>query len=51
MNPLEITDTLNLIVEHLIDPQNLLVNHSTLLKLYNNHNIVFIRSHKKIRYP
>ncbi len=51
MNPLEISDTLNLIVEYLIHPQNLLVNHNTLNQLYNNHNIVFIRSHKKSDIP
>ncbi len=51
MNPLEIIGTLSLIVEYLIHPQNLLVNHNTLNQLYNNHNIVFIRSHKKSDIP
>ncbi len=51
MNPLEIYDILNLIVEYLIYPQNLLVNRNTLNQLYNNHNIVFIRSHKKSDIP
>ncbi len=51
MNPLEISDILNLIVEYLIYPQNLLVNRNTLNRLYNNHNIVFIRSHRKSDIP
>ncbi len=51
MNPLEISDILNLIVEYIIDPQNLLVNHNTLNRLYNNHNIVFIRYNKKSDIP
>ncbi len=46
MNPLEISDTLNFIVEHLIHPQNLLVNHCMLYQLYNHPDIIFIRSYK-----
>ncbi len=51
MNPLEIRDTLNLIVDHITNPQDLLINSSTLHLLRNHPDIIFIRSHKKSDIP
>ncbi len=51
MNPLEIQDTLNLIVNHIPNPQDLLVNHATLYLLQAHPDLVFIRTHKKSDIP
>ncbi len=51
MNPLEIRDTLNLIVESLANPQDLLVNKCILYLLGAHPDLVFIRSHCKSDIP